>query len=158
MLDRILFATPFDDDTNVTRLLACRHVVNHCPRETGESYSLIFHATVRNKKHARKYFTVRCRFEIHTACRVNTVVGKTWMSFKKIVQIWTHCDHMAYRTFLTTTERNKWTEMGVFEDKLAIVLRFMTTLCQPWHVQLYGSAVLHTTLRGCRQFSLPQLP
>ena len=39
MLDRILFATPFDDDTNVTRLLACRHVVNHCPRETGESYS-----------------------------------------------------------------------------------------------------------------------
>ena len=37
MLDRILFATPFDGDTNVTRLLACRHVVNHCPRETGET-------------------------------------------------------------------------------------------------------------------------
>ena len=49
MLDRILFATPFDDDTNVTRLLACRHVVYHCPRETGESYSLIFHATARNE-------------------------------------------------------------------------------------------------------------
>ena len=81
MLDRILFATPFDGDTNVTRLLACRHVVNHCPRETGEtvipSSSTQRHATARNEKHARKYFTVRCRFEIHTAGRVNTVVGKT---------------------------------------------------------------------------------
>ena len=62
MLDRILFATPFDGDTNVTRLLACRHVVNHCPRETGEtvipSYSTQRHATKNTRANILQFGVV----------------------------------------------------------------------------------------------------